>query len=744
MAVSEFNSKNSKRRLLRRVFRLRVTTLVILSVVIAASVLAAAWLTGAETLTQLFAGVQVLQENPLIWLEEPVVSDKRYLLAPTVVLFLISLGVMKTSPQPRTWSRVVVVSIMFALTIRYVLWRSLSTLNLDNPLDAILSLGLFFMELAVIFSYSFQLYLMLKVKPRHRQADQMSVAVIDGSFTPSVDILIPTYNEPTIILRRTIIGCQALEYDNKKIYILDDGRRQEMQRLAKELGCEYITRPDNRHAKAGNLNHAIAKTSGELIVVFDADFVPTKNFLTRTIGFFQNRTIALVQTHQSFYNPDPIARNLGLEKELPQEVEIFSRYYQLLRDSVETALCYGSSFVVRRSHLEKIGGFVTETLSEDYFTSLRLSARGHQVIYLGESLSAGLSAENMAGHVSQRLRWARGTLQAFFIKANPLTIPGLKPIQRLAHFEGVSQWFTSVFRVAFLLAPLTSSFLGVIPLRTTLQESLYFFLPYYLVQLFTFSWLNYRSRSALISDIYSVAQCFPVSLAVIQTLLSPFSKGFTVTPKGLSSDRFHFNWVLAWPLIIVFIATAVSLWQNLEFALTSSTQLVQGMVLTWIWSAYNLLIIGIALLTLLDIPKPDIYEWFDLRRVVCLTVEGKRLWGVTTRISEGGVEVDLNQAPIPEGIEKLPTKLNIMEEELELLGQITHISFVGEVTRLRVAFEHLSLPQYRRLVEMLFCRPGQWKRFETPGELRSLLLLFRSLLKPRVLCDRLRLTKQHS
>ncbi len=744
MAVSEFNSKNSKRRLLRRVFRLRVTTLVILSVVIAASVLAAAWLTGAETLTQLFAGVQVLQENPLIWLEEPVVSDKRYLLAPTVVLFLISLGVMKTSPQPRTWSRVVVVSIMFALTIRYVLWRSLSTLNLDNPLDAILSLGLFFMELAVIFSYSFQLYLMLKVKPRHRQADQMSVAVIDGSFTPSVDILIPTYNEPTIILRRTIIGCQALEYDNKKIYILDDGRRQEMQRLAKELGCEYITRPDNRHAKAGNLNHAIAKTSGDLIVVFDADFVPTKNFLTRTIGFFQNRTIALVQTHQSFYNPDPIARNLGLEKELPQEVEIFSRYYQLLRDSVETALCYGSSFVVRRSHLEKIGGFVTETLSEDYFTSLRLSARGHQVIYLGESLSAGLSAENMAGHVAQRLRWARGTLQAFFIKANPLTIPGLKPIQRLAHFEGVSQWFTSVFRVAFLLAPLTSLFLGVVPLRTTLQESLYFFLPYYLVQSFTFSWLNYRSRSALISDIYSVAQCFPVSLAVIQTLLSPFSKGFTVTPKGLSSDRFHFNWVLAWPLIIVFIATAASLWQNLEFALTSSTQLVQGMVLTWIWSAYNLLIIGIALLTLLDIPKPDIYEWFDLRRVVCLTVEGKRLWGVTRRISEGGVEVDLNQAPIPEGIEKLPTKLNIMEEELELLGQITHISFVGEVTRLRVTFEHLSLPQYRRLVEMLFCRPGQWKRFETPGELRSLLLLFRSLLKPRVLCDRLRLTKQHS
>ncbi len=746
MAVSEFSSKNSKLRLLRRVFRLRVATLVMLSVVVAASVIAAAWFMGEGTMTPLFVGVQVLQENPLFWLEVPEVSGKYDLLAPTVVLFLIALGVMKVSPQPRTWSRVIVVSIMLALTIRYVLWRMLFTLNLDKPLIGVLTLGLFFMELLVIFSYSFQLYLMLKVKPRHREADKMAVAVMEGSFTPSVDILIPTYNEPTSILRRTIIGCQALEYDNKKIYLLDDLRRQEMQCLAKELGCEYITRPDNRDAKAGNLNNAIAQTNGELIVVFDADFVPTKNFLTRTIGFFQDRTIALVQTRQSFYNADPVARNLGLENELPQEVEIFSRYYQPLRDSVETALCYGSSFVVRRSYLEKIGGFVTDSLSEDYFTSVRLSAQGYRVIYLDETLSAGLSAENMAGHVAQRLRWARGTLQAFFIEENPLTIPGLRPLQRLAHFEGLSQWFTSVFRVAFLLLPVASLFVGVIPLRATVQESLYFFLPYYLVQLSTFSWLNYRSRSALISDIYSVAQCFPVSLAVIHTMISPFSRGFKVTPKGLSSDRFRFNWSLAWPLIILFIATAVSLWRNLEFALMSSTQqmvamsgdaqLIEGMRLAWLWSAYNLLMIGIALLILLDVPKLDKYEWFDLRRVVCITVEGKRLWGVTTKISEGGAEVTLTQAAIPKRLENLPVKLKIMEEELELPGQITRLSFAGEVPRVRVAFEQVSLPQYRRLVEMLFCRPGQWKRHKTPGELRSLLLLFKALLTPRVLFDR--------
>jgi cellulose synthase (UDP-forming) len=742
MAAFDFSRKKSNSRILRQLFRLRVTTLVMLSVIASASVIAAAWFTGEATMIQGLTPLQAL----LIWLNVPEVSSKYYVLLPTVVLLLISLGVMKISPQPRTWSRVVVVSIMLALTFRYVLWRLLFTLNLGNPLDRMFSLGLFFMEIVVIFSNTLQLYLVLKVKPRHRQADKMSIAVMEGRFTPSVDILIPTYNEPTIILRRTIIGCQALEYYNKKIYLLDDTGRQETQDLARELGCEYISRPDNRHAKAGNLNNAIAQTKGELIVVFDADFVPTKNFLTRTIGFFQEPIIALVQTHQSFYNADPIARNLGLENDLPQEVEIFSRYYQLLRDGIETALCYGSSFVVRRSALEEIGGFVTESLSEDYFTSVCLSARGYQAIYLGESLSAGLSAENMADHVAQRLRWAQGTLQAFFIKANPLTIPGLKPLQRLAHFEGLSQWFTSVFRVAFLLTPIVSSFLGVIPLGITLAQLLYFFIPYYLVQLFTFSWLNYRSRSALVSDIYSVAQCFPVSLAVIQTMLNPFSRGFRVTPKGLSSDRFHFNWALAWPLLLVFIATAVSLWRNLGLALTNSadsvpvasenSQLVGGIILILFWNAYNLLVIGIALLIFLDIPNPDKHKWFDLKRVVCLTVENENFWGVTTMISEGGVEVALTQNFMPNQVEKLPVKLKIMEEELELTGQITSLSFVAEVPYLRVGFDPVNLPEKRRLVEMLFCRPGQWKRQNTPGELRSLWLLLKVLIKPKGLFNR--------
>jgi cellulose synthase (UDP-forming) len=735
----------------RQLFRPQVATLVLLGVVLLSGAIVAAWFTGQGTISRIFNQLNQLQANPPLWLEVPLVAGG-YLLVPTVMLFVIVLMVMKVSPQPRAWSRFMVVGILLALTLRYFLWRSLSTLNLSTPLDGMFSLGLFFMELLMLTSGCIQLFLMLRVRDRRREADWLAMDVAEKRFTPTVDIMIPTYNEPAFILRRTIIGCQAIDYPFKTIYLLDDTHRPEIEALAADLGCEYRTRPDNRFAKAGNLNHAIAQTDGEFIVVFDADFVPTKNFLTRTIGFFQDPQVALVQTPQTFYNADPIARNLGLENVLTPEEEVFYRQIQPIRDGAGSVICSGTSFVVRRSALEATGGFVTDSLSEDYFTGIRLTAQGYRLIYLDEKLSAGLAAENIAAHALQRLRWARGTLQAFFIKANPLTIPGLNFLQRLAHLEGLLHWFTSLSRIGFLLMPLAYSFLGVIPLRATAAELLYFFLPYYLVQLAVFSWLNYRSRSALLSDIYSLVLAFPLAMTVIQVMLNPFSKGFKVTPKGTASDRFSFNWNLAWPLLALFVATAVSLWVNVgncmikgawaETVPPDIAAQVKGIGLGWIWSAYNLIMIGIALLILLDVPRPSPYEWFNLRRTVKLTVidtTGEHpFFGITTMISEVGAEIALTQTGFPRLApeETLPVCLEVQENGLHLQGEVVRSGFDGEFPTVRIMFEPMNLLQQRQLTEMLFCRPGQWKSRCTPNEFQSLWLLFRILLRPRVLFDR--------
>ena len=821
MTTSRFDLQELKRRFLR-IWRVPTATLVVLGAVAFAGAIAGAWFAGEGTVSGIFATINSWQQNPPMWLQVPATS-KMYLLVPTVVLVSVALAAIKISPQPQKRSRAVVVAIVLALTIRYVLWRSLATLNLSDPLNGIFSLGLFFLEMLMVFTSSIQLYLILRVKDRRREADRMAVAVESGNFAPPVDIFIPTYNEPAFILRRTVIGCQALDYANKKVYLLDDTKRSEIKLLAKELGCEYITRSDNIHAKAGNINHATALTNGELIVVFDADFIPTKNFLTRTIGFFQNPEIALVQTPQSFYNHDPIARNLGLENVLAPEEEVFYRLIEIIKDSADSVICCGTSFVVRRSALETAGGFVTDSISEDYFTGIRLSATGYRLVYLDEKLSAGLAAENIEAHLTQRLRWARGTLQAFFIDSNPLTIRGLRFVQRLSHLEGLLHWFTSLTRVLFLLMPLAYSFLGVLPLRASAGELLYFFLPYYLVQVTVFSWLNRRSRSALLSDVYSFVQCIPLAVTVVSVMLKPFAKGFQVTPKGIASDRFRFNWKLGWPLIVLFAATAFSLWQNVNIHLvknvgsleviSDSADLLKGISLGWIWSAYNLLMLGIALLILVDIPKPDIYEWFNLRRVVQLNIGGQVFWGITTVISESGAEVALTQwqsfavknkgskesftaaeilpkyavqtslsqskikaippmAAVKARISLAPSVLDlgtegrlakglidsdsvtleIMEEKcfipvakIKLVSDKSQFesSFrdaagcsLAEFPTVRIAFDRLNISQHRCLIEMLYCRPGQWKRQETPGEWRSLWLLLRITLKPRAVFER--------
>jgi cellulose synthase (UDP-forming) len=660
-----------------------------------------------------------------ILLEVPTFSHPYYVFLPSVILLVASQIIMRVSPQPQIWSKGIIVPILLLATLRYLVWRSFTTLNFSGTLNSIFSVFLLIMEILMIVSSIIQLVLTLKTKNRRREADIYSRAVLMGTYQPTVDILIPTYNEPAFILKKSIIGCQAIDYPRKKIYLLDDTRRPEIEYLAQELGCNYVTRSDNKYAKAGNLNHAIRHSNGELIVVFDADFIPTTNFLTRTVGFFQDKKNALVQTYQSFYNPDPVARNLGLEKHLPQDAEFFSRYYQPLRDAIDTSICYGSSFVVRRSSLEAIGGFVTESLSEDYFTSITLASKGNRVIFLNESLSAGLCADNMAGHVLQRLRWGRGTLQAFFINSNPLKIKGMKPWQRLAHLEGISQWFMNVFRLIFLLVPILYTFLGIVPWHTTIQEWLYFFLPFYLLQLATFSWLNYRSRSALLSDIYSVVQCVPISVVVIQTMLRPFAEKFRVTPKGIANDRYYFNWQLAYPAIVLFILTAISIWHSGTQIANDSIQIERDILanikLASVWNIYNLIVLGISILVMLDVPKANPYEWFEEKYSVSLTIGDRVYSGMTKLVSEIGAEIEIGEKV---EFTAKPVTLEIREEKLELRSKIIDI----RDRTIQIEFDRLNLEAERQLLEILYCRPGRWKHQQTPGEFKSIYLLANSIL----------------
>ncbi|NJO97366.1 MAG: glycosyltransferase [Pleurocapsa sp. CRU_1_2] len=704
----------------RRKFNFQAPTLIILSALGFVSAIAISWLLGNSHVTELFVRLHLIQSNPPQWLMPPQLDSNYYLLVPTLILFVMAQVVMKLSPEPKVWSQRLIATLCLVLFLRYFLWRSLCTLNLANPVDGIFSITLLSMELLAMIGTAFQMLLLLTAKNRTRQADHCSIAVKEGRYNPTVDVLIPTYNEPDFIVRRTIIGCQAMNYDRKQIYVLDDTRRQSMKQLAQELGCHYITRPDNSYAKAGNLNNALKQTNGELVVVFDADFVPTTNFLERTVGFFHNPKLGLLQTPQSYYNSDPIARNLGLEDVLTPEEEVFYRYLQPIRDGAGSVVCAGTSFVARRNALQEIGYFVTDSVSEDYFTGIRLSAKGYELAYLNEKLSAGLAAESIGAHIDQRLRWGRGTLQAFFIKSNPLTIPGLNLWQRFAHLEGLVHWLTCFPRVFFLFVPIICTFGQLNPILTTLPETVYVILPYYVLLLTVFSWLNRRSRSILLSDVYSIVQAIPVFITVIKVLLNPFGKGFKVTPKGLGRDKFNYNWSLALPMTILLGATLIS------FGMSLLSLRETGINLGLYWGAYNLVTIAVAMMTLLDLPKLSLYEWYSRKQEINIYGDRQVYQGTTQKISEEGVEIILD-SPV-----HLSTNVmvELIPEILILSGKVTRSFTRNGALHAIVKFKNVTTEQHRELVEMLYCRPGQWETRKIPNELQSVLIMLKLLLRP--------------
>jgi cellulose synthase (UDP-forming) len=689
--------------------------------------------------------VDQMQQAPPMWFSVPLMMGKSLL--NWIVLLVVAVQVIiRISPRPQNWARFIVVSILLGLAIRYLVWRSTATLNLSSPINSAFSLSVFAIEMLLFVGTIIQLLLLLlPYKNRRTEADRHSIAVIQGDYQPSIAILIPTYNEPTFVLSRTVMGCQALDYRGSvRVYLLDDSERPAVKALAAQLGCDYLARSEHHHAKAGNLNHAIPQIDSELIVVFDADFIPTKNFLTRTVGFFQTAKVALVQTPQTFYNADPIARNLGLEDVLNPEEEVFYRQIQPARDAAGSVICSGTSFVVRRSALLESGGFFTGSLSEDYFTGIRLASRGYDLVYLNEKLSAGLAAENIASQALQRLRWAQGTLQAFFVSANPLTIAGLNPLQRLAHAEGILHWFSSLAQIGFLLIPPAYAFLGIIPIRATPEEMLYFFVPYYIVSLTTTAWLNSRSRSAMLSNIYTLVLAFPLASTVIKVMFNPFGKGFQVTPKGTLNTKFTFNWLLSLPLILMFSLTALSLWVNLSnYLLMGEWQLdmpltilakFRGIGIGWLWSLYNLMLLAISMLILIDAPRLSSYDWYDLNYTIAVEVGEMQFWGTSTALSETSVEIQLTHAHTASILQSSPCVIHFLETGLRIDSTIASV----QPRLIQAQFEPLAIPQQRQLIEMIYCRPGQWQHRCSPGELESVWLLLKTLFRPKIVFDRTR------
>jgi len=464
--------------------------------------------------------------------------------------------------------RVALLAIASVIVLRYWLWRVTATLP-DAGLTVSFALATILLLVETYSIFVFFLNAFITADPVERGLPPR----VELEDLPTVDILVPSYNEAVEMLSITLSAAKNMIYPAKlrRVVLCDDGgtdqrcnspdpelaaaarrRRAELQSLCRELGVIYSTRARNEQAKAGNMSAALERLDGDLVVIFDADHVPSRDFLARTVGYFvHDPKLFLVQTPHHFINPDPIERNLNLKS--PPESEMFYGMIHRGLDRWGGAFFCGSAAVLRRKALDSVGGFAGETITEDAETALEIHSQGWRSIYLNRAMIAGLQPETFASFIQQRGRWASGMMQMLMLK-NPLFRPGLSFMQRLCYLNSMSFWFFPIIRMVYLLAPLAYLFFGVEIFVTTFGEAVAYVLSYMAVVLLVQNTSFASYRWPLISEIYEIAQTPYLVSAIFRTVLRPRGARFNVTAKDETLAEDYISPIYR-PLVFLFLLT---------------------------------------------------------------------------------------------------------------------------------------------------------------------------------------------
>lgn len=470
------------------------------------------------------------------------------------LLLLAILHKLRVFQRP-PW-RLMVMLLAGYLAIRYILWRSMQSLIYTGPIDFI---GMALLYLAEVYGIVLLLLgMFLNLWPL---TDRPVILLKDDATNlPTVDVFIPTYNESDSIIRITATAATQMKYPRNKlnIYICDDGgtlnkrnqsesmqaaweRHFRLRKMAKELGINYITRETNHNAKAGNLNHALNHTNGELVLILDCDHVPTNDMLQRTAGYFlTDPKLFLVQTPHFFINPSPIERNLTEVGNPSGENDMFYRTIHPALDFWNASYFCGSAAVLRRSHLMEAGGLSGKTITEDVETAFLLHSKGYNSIYVEQPMVCGLSPENYNDYVLQRTRWAQGMLQ-MLIMNNPLFAPGLSWPQRICYFNSCFFWLFGFVRFFYFIAPALFLIFGLKIFHASGGHIIAFVIPYVLSIHIIMNYLYSKARQPFFSELYESIQAIFLIPAIISVLINPHKPSFKVTPKGHLQENVSLN-----------------------------------------------------------------------------------------------------------------------------------------------------------------------------------------------------------
>ncbi len=560
----------------------------------------------------------------------------------------------------KTKKNYILITCTVLVNMIYIYWRVSYTIPVDaSRISLFLAWGLFIAEMLGIFELFVYLYgaahAKLPVLPEIKQ-----------ELFPSVDVLIATYNEPTKLLRKTIIGCKNMKYPDKNlvnIYLCDDGNRKEMKHLANELGIHYLSRKDNKGAKAGNLNNALKHSKSPLIATFDADMIPMEEFLMETVPYFlEGKKIGFVQTPQSFYNPDLFQSNLYSEHHIPNEQDYFYRNVQITKNHINTVIYGGSNTVISRVALEEVGGFFEKSITEDFATGILIQSKGYQCYATKKPLASGLAPNDFKSLVKQRERWARGCIQTIR-RLNIFFSKDLTWKQKISHASAIAYWYAPVKRFFYIISPIAFTVFGIRVIHASLSEILLFFIPSYIFTVWSVRTLSGNLRNPRWTNIYETITFPSLMSGVLMESVGISQNKFSVTSKekhARNDRQFHLRKALPFCLYIFLSLVGI---MNIFIYMPQYT--TWNFVVLLLWLVVNMLYLIMALFFVLEYKKSNMEINYRVHATFQLSDFEKCYEVRTTLISDKHIIFETDNATI--GIEEIWTATFAVEVREQIL-----------------------------------------------------------------------------
>lgn len=603
----------------------------------------------------------------------------------------------------------------------YLLWRMFFTLPINQGiLNIIFGLLLIGAETITVLT-TFELFFL---KMRKNQA-KLKMPHIPEKFYPHVDVFIATHNEPVDLLYKTVNACTFMEYPDKQkvhIYLCDDGGRPEVEQLAKQLRVGYLGFPNNKDAKSGNLNNAISKTKSPLIATFDADMIPQSSFLMKTVPYFflpkvieedgrwrfrkeneidENFKVGLIQTPQSFYNPDLFQFNLYSEQGIPNEQDFFSREINIMRNSSNSAAYTGSNAVILRKAMKEIGGFPLNTITEDFEVSIRLQQEGYITYATDEVQAAGLTTTTFESMIKQRIRWARGIIQSLR-NTRAIFSRKLSFSSRITYLTSFLYWWSFFNRLIFILAPILFALFDFQIVETTFWAIVIFWLPAYFFYSLAMRYLSSNIRnqrwSQIIDTIFMPYLIIPVLLETVGIK----ERKFKVTDKSeTSNDGRLYSIKYMLPYLILLTLSVLAL---IRFVSGKYGMAIFFSSIIIYWLIYNMTALFYAIFFMFGRYSYRSSERLRADAKAIVSFNGQKYNAKTGDVSENGISLIFNDpAHIPRDAQfSINVKTDIYEANLK--GEVVYSRKINDVWRCAAKVNPVDELNKRQYLQIIYDR----------------------------------------